>query len=224
MPLAKYAGTGTTLSSNFYMRKFYTSNLDARTHAKRSAFNNSDLSMADGIALRRAVKKLGDFDYISDQDANIRNSVLAYISTYNNTLSSASDSTDRALNRAAKQLKSLTSEYASDLDKIGITVNEDGSLTSRESLFKSASLEKFKNLFSSNSTFMQRNATYGKRIEQRSRALSFSEQQQKLQQKEPSNNLASETTSAAITQFLAESAGFEQLLPDGVGHSINISL
>ena len=67
--------------------------------------------------------------------------MLAYIQTYNNMLSSAGSSSDRTLERSAKQLKNITSEYSSELDKIGITVNDDGTLTSRTTLFESADLQ-----------------------------------------------------------------------------------
>lgn len=180
MSSTTYVGAGTTLSSSFYLRNYYISNRNASTSSKRGEMNTSTLSLADSMALRRAIKNLGISEFSEDNDADIRSSVAAYIETYNNTLSSALDSGDHTLTRNMKQLKAIAKEYASDLNKIGVTVNDDGSLTRRDTLFKSASLSKFEKLFSANSKFMQRTKACAKRIEQRSEALSITEQHQKL--------------------------------------------
>ena len=166
-----YIGSGTTLSSKYYLRSFYRSNREAGTSSKRREFSGNQLALADGRALRQAVRRLTSSDFSDDQDANTRNSVLAYIQTYNNMLSSAGSSSDRTLERSAKQLKNITSEYSSELDKIGITVNDDGTLTSRTTLFESADLSKFKELFSADAAYMQRTSTYAKRFASRGEAL-----------------------------------------------------
>lgn len=231
MSLNTNCGAGTTLSANFYLRKFYTSNMDARTSSKRSSIKNSELSFADSAALRRAVKKLGSFSYDDSQDDNLRNGVLAYISTYNNTLSSLSDSDDASLQRSMKQLKSLTKEYASNLDKIGITVNTDGTLTSRETLFKSASLSKFEKLFSKDADYMQRVSAYGKRIERRSEALVFEENQNLFRQNGTANSTANKSVSAsdmpsdstAAAEIVAASLGLNAIRT-GVGQNVDILL
>lgn len=225
MANATYTGAGTTLSSNYYMRNFYVSNRDAQSSSSRKSISNTSLTLADGIALRRAIKNLGASDYSETQDTSIRNSVLAYIKTYNNTLSSSSASSDYQLTKEAKHLKSVTSEYADELDKIGITVNEDGTLTSRDSLFETASLSKFKALFSSDSDYMQRISSYAKRIEHRSEALDLSEKNQKIQEiaaKKAASTTADTATSAA--QIVAASMDLDTLVNTGIGKNVNVVL
>lgn len=180
-----YIGSGTTLSSKYYLRSFYRSNREAGTSSKRREFSGNQLALADGRALRQAVRRLTSSDFSDDQDANTRNSVLAYIQTYNNMLSSAGSSSDRTLERSAKQLKNITSEYSSELDKIGITVNDDGTLTSRTTLFESADLSKFKELFSADAAYMQRTSTYAKRFASRGEALVTSDNNLLMQKKMP---------------------------------------
>lgn len=225
MALNAFAGTGTSLSANFYLRKFYVANTDARTSSKRSSYTDSELSRADGMALRRAVKNLGSFAYEESRDANIRNSVNAYISTYNNTISSLSDSEDATLEKNLKRLKALTKEYSSELDKIGITIKDDGTLSSRDALFKSADLSKFEKLFSKDSDYMQRISAYGKRIERQSSDLCAIEQAKKHASpstKTDSSASKGETTAAA--QIVAEALDLDVLLNTGIGKNINISL
>jgi hypothetical protein len=168
---SNYVGSGTTLSSSYYLRNFYNRNTGASSSATRSEYSNNELSLADGIALRKAIKRLGSFTYSDEQDTNIRNSVSAFVSTYNNLLSSITDSDDSSLKKIMKQMNSLTSEYSDDLDDIGITVKSDGSLEIRSSLLSTASLSKFESLFSSSSDYMQRTNAYRKRAERRSEAL-----------------------------------------------------
>lgn len=225
MALSSYAGTGTSLSSSFYLRKYYTANTDARTSSARSALKNTELSLADSMALRRAVKSLGSFEYDDTQDTNIRNGVRAYISTYNNLLSSLSDSKDKSLEHNMKQLKSLTNEYSDSLDKLGVTVNEDGTLTARDSLFTSASLSKFETLFSKDSDYMQRATAYGKRMERRSNELSLIEKNELLKKNKPADSTTtSETETTPVAQLVSQSLDLDTLLNTGVGQNVNISL
>ena len=205
-----YIGAGTSLSSDFYKRSFYISNRDTATSSKRRNLTGSKLSLADGMALRRAVKKLGSLEFSKEKDADVRNAVSAYIETYNNAITSAADSGDHNLERTQKQMKAIANEYADELDKIGITVNSDGTMTKRDSLFGAASIEKFKKLFSKDSDFMQRTSAYAKRIEHRSETLILTEQNQKEQKK-----------SAAAA---AAGSDLELLLNTGVGKNVNLSL
>lgn len=205
-----FIGAGTSLSSAFYKRSFYISNRDAATSSKRRNLAGNKLPLADGMALRRAVKKLGSLEFSKEKDADIRNAVSACIETYNNAITSAADSKDRKLERTQKQMKAIANEYADELDKIGITVNSDGTMTKRDSLFEVAGIEKFEKLFSKDSDFMQRTSSYAKRIEQRSETLILTEQNQKEQKK-----------SAAAA---AAGPDLELLLNTGVGKNVNLSL
>jgi hypothetical protein len=168
---ATYIDAATYLSSTYYLRNFYKSNVDARSSSTRSEYSNDELSLADGKALARAIRNLGSFTYDDDSDQDIRNSVSAFISTYNNLISSLSDSDDSSLKYNMKQLKNISSEYSSALDKVGITVNSDGTFTARSSLLSTASLSKFEDLFSADSDYMIRTNACRKRIERRSDSL-----------------------------------------------------
>ena len=227
-----YIGSGTTLSSKYYLRSFYRSNREAGTSSKRREFSGNQLALADGRALRQAVRRLTSSDFSDDQDANTRNSVLAYIQTYNNMLSSAGSSSDRTLERSAKQLKNITSEYSSELDKIGITVNDDGTLTSRTTLFESADLSKFKELFSAD-------AAYAKRFASRGEALVTSDNNLLMQKKNAAATGSSATdgtttsgatespddgTATTAAQIVSQSLDLDTLLNTGIGKNINIIL
>ena len=69
--MADYVGAGTSLSSNYYMRRFYTSNSSARTATGRSDMRGSELSLADSTALRRAVQSLRKTSFSEENEANM---------------------------------------------------------------------------------------------------------------------------------------------------------
>ena len=222
-----YIGSGTTLSSKYYLRSFYRSNREAGTSSKRREFSGNQLALADGRALRQAVRRLTSSDFSDDQDTNTRNSVLAYIQTYNNMLSSAGSSSDRTLERSAKQLKNITSEYSSELDKIGITVNDDGTLTSRTTLFESADLSKFKELFSADATYMQRTSTYAKRcarlIQKKNAAATGSSATDGITASSTTGS-PDDGTATTAAQIVSQSLDLDTLLNTGIGKNINLIL
>lgn len=152
--------SGVSLSSTYYLRQFYKEGNGAFKASVRNDYSNTELSYDDALALKKAVKQLASykFDDEDENEANIKSSVLAFIDTYNNALSS-SGSSDVDLSRYAKQLKKLSSSYSDSLEEIGITVNKDGSLTASTSLLESASLSKVQKVFSSDSNFMKKTST-----------------------------------------------------------------
>lgn len=190
--MAREAGIGVSLSSKYYLRNFYRNSKDAGSVSKRSSLSNSQLSQADANALRRAVKQLKNFDYESDATDNMRNSVTAFIETYNNALDAATDSSNTTLNRYAKQLKSLSKESASDLKALGITVKSDGSLEVNSNLLRKASSDKYKKLFSNDANFSHKLQHIAKRLESHSEEAYLSELLER-------SNLAAQKTVAQKT-------------------------
>ncbi len=165
--------------------------------------------------------------------------MLAYIQTYNNMLSSAGSSSDRTLERSAKQLKNITSEYTTEHDKNGIPINDHGTLTSRTTLFESADLSKFKELFSADAAYMQRTSTYAKRFASRGEALVTSDNNLLMQKKNAAATGSSATdgtttsgatespddgTATTAAQIVSQSLDLDTLLNTGIGKNINIIL
>lgn len=210
-----YAGTGVSLSSSYYLRRFYSANTDAKTSASRKQYSNTALSNADARALRRAIKNLGSFTYDDDNSTNIRNSVSAFIDTYNNLLDSSGSSEDRRMQQTYKSMKKLTSEYADELDKIGITVSKDGTLKKRTDLFANADISKFEKLFSKDTDYMQRISAYTRRVQKRSETLDIEEKRAALLKQQQQN-----TSTLAATTFTTSSG----IPAAGTGNNVNVVL
>jgi hypothetical protein len=222
--MSAISGTGVSLSGTYYKRTFYADNRDAATSSKRSAFGTSNLASADAAAIRRAVKKLRSFSFDDDNSTNIRNSVSAYVETYNNLLASGEKTGDRSVQRAIKQMKNLTSTYEDELDDIGITVNSDGTLTTRSTLLSSADISKFEKLFSKDSAYMQKAASYTKRLQKSADELVASETRQKNALNEATKTTSpTDTASTEAAQIVASALQLEQTT-NGLGSNINLYL
>ena len=135
------------------------------------------LSQADATALHRAAKKLRNFNYEDDttDSANIYGSVNAFIQVYNNTLSSGNKTDDASLNRYSRYLKSLSKEHSSELSRIGITVNSDGSLSANDNLLKSAKVSKVKTLFADDAEYITKVSRYSKKMAEKADSVVLSE-------------------------------------------------
>ena len=166
--MAAVAGTGTSLSASYYLRNFYTANRNAVTSSKRKEMTGGTLSQA---------KKLRNFNYEDDttDSANIYGSVNAFIQVYNNTLSSGNKTDDASLNRYSRYLKSLSKEHSSELSRIGITVNSDGSLSANDNLLKSAKVSKVKTLFADDAEYITKVSRYSKKMAEKADSVVLSE-------------------------------------------------
>ena len=107
--------SGVSLSTNYFLRNFYTNNQKASKSSNRSAFSNVELSYEDSRALSRAAKRLSKNDYGSDKDEKdsdlndtSRAAIEAFVDTYNNTITSGKSSSDYETKRYVKQLTTLS--------------------------------------------------------------------------------------------------------------------
>ena len=155
--------SGLTLSTNYFLRKYYSNNQKASKSSTRTDFSNVELSFEDSRALSQAAKRLVKNDYGSDTDEKdsdigetTRASIEAFVDTYNNTVASGKKSSDYETKRYLKQLHSHSNKYADQLKDIGITVNSDGSLDLNEDLLKTADNSKARKLLSSDQEYPQK--------------------------------------------------------------------
>ena len=121
----------------------------------RSDYSQTELSYEDSLALKRAISKLSSFDYNEDENEdNIRNTITAFVKTYNYTIESSA-SKDSDTYRQNKQLKALTQKYGKDLKEIGITVEENGTLSVSDNILKSSSMKEMRKVFSNESDYVR---------------------------------------------------------------------
>ncbi len=221
--MSAIAGTGVSLTISFYKRNFYSDNRNAATSAKRTSYSSTELANADASAIRRAVKKLRSFTFDEDNKTNIRNSVSAYVDTINNLMTSGKKTGDKQAERYLNSLSSLNSKYSDELDDIGITVNPDGTLTTRSTMFSSASISRFESLFSKDSDYMQKVDSYAKRLQKRTTLLQNTEIRQKNLKGNASGSTSTTSATTEAAALVASALQLEQS-KNGIGTSINLYL
>ncbi len=221
--MSAIAGTGVSLTISFYKRNFYSDNRNAATSAKRTSYSSTELANADASAIRRAVKKLRSFTFDEDNKTNIRNSVSAYVDTINNLMTSGKKTGDKQAERYLNSLSSLNSKYSDELDDIGITVNPDGTLTTRSTMFSSASISRFESLFSKDSDYMQKVDSYAKRLQKRTTLLRDTEIRQKNLKENASGSTSTTSATTEAAALVASALQLEQS-KNGIGTSINLYL
>lgn len=164
--------SGLSLSTDYFMRNFYSNNRGVIKNSDRNAFSNIELSYEDSRALSRAAKRLPNNNYSSnegkDSEGDINDttkaSIEAFVKTYNNTIDSAKDSSDHDTKRCIRQLKTLSNKYADELKDIGITIEKDGTLSVNDDLLKTADNSKARKIFSSDGEYAKKSMSIARKL------------------------------------------------------------
>lgn len=161
-------GVNTNLSTDYYLRKFYEHNRDVSKASKRADYTNNELIYEDTIALKKAAKLLSSFSYDdTSSDKNIYNSIRAFVTTYNNAISSSRKVNDPNLKRQVKNLLKITDKYSDALNKIGLNVKNDGTIKILDETLTKASLSDIKKAFGKETGYMNASMISAKRINER---------------------------------------------------------
>jgi len=154
--------SGLTLSTDYFLRQYYSSNSALAKNSNRKKYTQAECQYSDSKALSRAASKISTSTFSEeDNSETTANNITAFLNTYNNSISSGSDSNAK---RYANQLKSLAKKYSKELEEIGITVNANGTMTANQNLLKSADVDKINDLFSKDSELVKSSKRISKRI------------------------------------------------------------
>lgn len=122
---------------------------DALTRTgSKSVFNKVDVETKDEKGVTGTRK-----DY--DTDA-IYSSVSAFVDDYNKVMKQASAAESSTVQNRGKALAGITNANKNLLEKVGITINEDKTLSIDEKAFKAADMTQAKSLFNGNSSYADR--------------------------------------------------------------------
>jgi hypothetical protein len=131
-------------------RRAYSGNTLFKNADYRKSSSNHDTVSADRKAMIRSLDRLDTLDFDSteeDDTKTIYNSVSSYVDVYNNAVTSALDSDSSDIKRTGRQMKSLTKEYSSQLEDIGITIKSDGTLKIDKSELQTATTRQVSKIF-----------------------------------------------------------------------------
>lgn len=120
--------------------------------------NSSKLSEAASALMQNGNKSLFKEVEVTDADGNktmgydtdkIYSGVKSFVDNYNSTIKSADSSSVSSITRAQNSMVSATKANSKLLEKIGITINKDNTLSMDEDKFKQADMNNVKSLFNS---------------------------------------------------------------------------
>ncbi len=124
----------------------------------------SKLNYVDSLALRRAVKRLADFDFEEEETSDIESRVRAFVDTYNYTTESMGKSDDKNIYKIGKEMKKLADEYSSDLENVGITFDSNGYMKMSSTAAKTIKPAKMEKMFGKDSEFMKKLSSISNKI------------------------------------------------------------
>ncbi|SDB49849.1 hypothetical protein SAMN02910298_02522 [Pseudobutyrivibrio sp. YE44] len=158
-----------SVTNSLSLRLYYGKYSAFAKGSTRNEATKGTLSMADASALRNAIKKLQDYKFTDSSDTQNQEKLKAFTDAVNNTLTSASKygKDDTSVRNAASKIKTLNNEYASELKRIGITVQKDGTMSLYESASTTYKSERFQNFFDKDSKYLKDLYDAAKRITRR---------------------------------------------------------
>lgn len=145
-----------TINNTLSLRVFYGRYSPLVKGSPRKDATTGTLSFADASALRNAVRKLQDYNFEEAPEGQVQEKLTAFAGAINNTLSSAAEYSGNStpVKNAVNKIKQLNQEYSSELKKIGITVNKDGTMSVYESAAKNYSRERYTEFFNKDSKYL----------------------------------------------------------------------
>ena len=130
------------------MKKYYSDAPAEASDEEIETYKKKQSATADKSAeLAASLNDLIDQTYSEENKDDIVSSIDKFAAKYNSMLSNASDSDSKSIRQQADWLANIVKEHAGSLDKVGITVNSDGSLSVDKDKLKQADTENIKNIF-----------------------------------------------------------------------------
>lgn len=110
-----------------------------------SLFNKKDITTTDENGVETTT-------YGYDTDA-IYKAVSGFVTNYNSVISAVDDADNDTVSNRGTTLSNISSSYKSALGKIGITINDDSTLSLDETTFKNADVSSVKSLFNGSGSY-----------------------------------------------------------------------
>lgn len=157
-----------TVANTYNLRMNYGTYHAYSTQKGRASETSVDkLNYVDSIALRRAVKKLANFDFKEEAADDIESKIRAFVDTYNYTTEAMGKSDDKNIYKLSKEFKKLASEYEGDLENVGVTFDSHGYMKLSSTAAKTIKPEKMEKMFGKDSEFMKKINTLSKKLNSR---------------------------------------------------------
>ncbi|WP_167958257.1 hypothetical protein [Anaerosporobacter faecicola] len=129
------------------------------TTGDKSLFIKKEVTTTD----EKTGEKSTSMQYDKDK---IVNAVKSFVTDYNSTLDSVDDLSNKNVSRTASYMTKQTEIYKKSLDKVGITIGTDNTLTVNEDKLKNADMNMVKNLFNGSYSFASQTSQKASQLQQ----------------------------------------------------------
>lgn len=104
-------------------------------------------------ALKASTSSLSSAEYTEEKRSDLEKDIAGFVSNYNSTLNSSSKIASATLAKRTDWMTRITSNNSDALQKVGITVNSDNTLSLDKTALSAASLSDIKSVFSGKSSY-----------------------------------------------------------------------
>jgi hypothetical protein len=153
---------------------------------------------SDISSLKSSASTLSTEEYTEKNRSEIEKEISSFVKNYNAVLDSSEDVNSSSLSKKAEWMTKITSNYSDALEKVGITVKSDNTLSLDSDKLSSASLEDIKSVFSDS-------YSYAGQINSTSRLMA------QVAANNGSSNTASLYTSSGTYNYLSGSSMYDIL-------------
>lgn len=190
------------ISASSIMNRAYAGNTYFKDESFRKKSSNHDTVGADRKAMVRALERLGDLDFESEEEndtKSVYNTVTSYLKIYNNTVDSTASSSSSDIRRTGKSMKELMKKYESSLKEIGIELKSNGKVEINHSEFKKAKGTRIAEVFGDKDYASDMNKLMKKLRNQFNRESPVQTVQTK---KKPDDNSSTETVGGSLNLYV----------------------
>lgn len=108
---------------------------------------------SDISSLKSSTNTLTSGEYTEDKRSDLEKNITSFVRDYNSTIKSASQVTSSTLTKRTDWMTRITSNSSKALEKVGITVNSDNTLSLDETALSAADFSDIKSVFSGKSSY-----------------------------------------------------------------------
>lgn len=182
------------------LKNYYSKKQDARREISRVNYTKNELAEFDSNAVAKAAKSFKDMEYSSDNGTNVYNNIKAFVTTYNNLVSSLENSPEYSLSRNVKLLKNALKDNKDALSEIGIEITSSGKININKQTLAETNPKKIKRLLGEDSELPNTLRFYANKIYKNVHSINISTQKYPVTKKKPDQT--GDNSASTIDLFL----------------------
>lgn len=156
-------GGYTKLCKAYYPKEAKEERVSSSVSEKKTE-QSDKVTANDAVDFKKDANTLAKMDFSESNRKNVTSGVKDFVASYNDMISSASDSNQSNVLNTVKNLSNFTRMNESLLKQVGISVGSDNTLSIDADALEKADMSNLKTVFQGNSSFSGRASTFASSI------------------------------------------------------------